>query len=319
MYAIFLDKFSTRYKSHYIKHNSTIQTTFSAKAGWAVLSDIEKRIKEKVEKYGKPLKEWDIQINYGIKTGFNEAFIIDGKTKDELIRKSPKSVEIIYPILRGRDIQKYYADWQNLYIIFTRRGTDIELYPAIKEYLFQFYEDLKPKSTANDLRGRKAGTYKWYEIQDNIAYYEDFKQEKIVWLTISDNAKFAIDGSGAFCLDSTFIMTGSKLHSILACLNSKLIEWYFDGICPSTGVGTNQWKKFVVEQIPIPEIKDNIHKVIQNKIHDIELMKDNHNKIQLLENELNEIIFTLYSILPEEIEFIENQDYTNYKSFDLIN
>jgi hypothetical protein len=102
-------------------------------------------------------------------------------------------------------------------------------------------------------------------------------------------------------------MTGSKLHSILACLSSKLIEWYFDGICPSTGVGTNQWKKFVVEQIPIPEIEDNIHKVIQKKIHDIELMKDNHNKIQLLENELNQIIFTLYNIEQEEIEFIENR------------
>ena len=86
---------------------------------WIILSPIEQSIKSKVEKVGKPLKNWDIQINYGIKTGFNEAFIIDGKTKDTLIAKSPKNAELIRPILRGRDIKRYRADFADLWIIAT--------------------------------------------------------------------------------------------------------------------------------------------------------------------------------------------------------
>ena len=264
------------------------------------MSDIEKRIKEKVEKYGKPLKDWDIQIYRGVLTGFNDAFIIDGKTKDELIRKSPKSAEIIHPILKGRNIQKYYTDWTDSYIIFTRRGIDIDIYPSIKEYLYQYYEDLKPKTNQNDVKGRKAGTYKWYEIQDNIAYHEDFKREKIVWLTISDDSKFTMDNSGAFCLDSTFIMTGSRLYNIITFLNSKLIEWYFDGICPSTGMGTNQWKKFVVEQIPIPEIDTSLEEIVKGKIQSM----DKHND-SFIQEELSKIIYKSYCLSEEEISFIE--------------
>ena len=69
---------------------------------WAILSPIERSIKEKIEKYGTPLKEWDVSINYGVKTGLNEAFIIDGKTKDRLIAQDPRSAEIIPPKTRAR-------------------------------------------------------------------------------------------------------------------------------------------------------------------------------------------------------------------------
>ena len=79
---------------------------------------MEQRIKEKIEKVGVPLKDWDIQINYGIKTGCNEAFIIDKAKKDELIALSPNSVDIIRPILRGKDIKKYGYNFAELYLLF---------------------------------------------------------------------------------------------------------------------------------------------------------------------------------------------------------
>ncbi len=78
---------------------------------WIILSPIEQRILEKIKAVGTPLKDWNIQINYGIKTGFNEAFIIDGRIKDQLIAKDPKSAEIIKPVLRGRDIKRYKAQF----------------------------------------------------------------------------------------------------------------------------------------------------------------------------------------------------------------
>ena len=102
-----------------------------------ILDSIEKSIKEKVEALGTPLSEWDIRINYGIKTGFNEAFIISGAKKDELIAKDPKSAEIIRPILRGRDIKRYGYEFADQYLLalFPSRRYDIDNYPAIKEYL----------------------------------------------------------------------------------------------------------------------------------------------------------------------------------------
>lgn len=71
---------------------------FPASESWTILSPIEQRIKEKIERMGVPLKEWDIKIYRGVLTGYNEAFIIDGKKRDELIKQDPKSAEIIRPL-----------------------------------------------------------------------------------------------------------------------------------------------------------------------------------------------------------------------------
>ena len=89
---------------------------------WIIANSLEARIKAKIEKAGVKLKDWDIKINYGIKTGFNEAFIIDTKTKEELCLADPKSAEIIKPILRGRDISRYCAKWAGLWVINSHNG-----------------------------------------------------------------------------------------------------------------------------------------------------------------------------------------------------
>ena len=109
-----------RQKSDYLKQNATI-SSFKENKSWVILTPIEKQIKEKIEQIGTPLKEWDIQINYGIKTGFNEAFIINGEKRKELIEQDPKSAEIIRPILRGRDIKRYSYDFADLWLLYIDR------------------------------------------------------------------------------------------------------------------------------------------------------------------------------------------------------
>ena len=83
---------------------------------WAILSSAEMDLKRKIEGVGKPLKDWDINIYMGIKTGCNEAFIIDDAKREQLIEQDPKSAEIIKPLLRGRDIKRYYARPSGFYI-----------------------------------------------------------------------------------------------------------------------------------------------------------------------------------------------------------
>ena len=158
--------------SDYIKHHS-IRCRFDSSESWVILSEIEQRIKAKIEAVGTPLKDWDIQINYGIKTGFNEAFIINGEKRKELIAQDPKSAEIIRPILRGRDIKRYSYEFADLYIIttFPSLKIDIESYPAVKQHLLSFgYDRLKQ---TGEKGSRKKTNNKWFETQDSIGYWEE--------------------------------------------------------------------------------------------------------------------------------------------------
>lgn len=143
--------------SVYIEQNGS-EVSFDSSDSWVILSPIEQSIKAKIEAVGMPLKEWDISINYGIKTGFNDAFIIDGTKKDELIAADPKSAEIIRPILRGRDIKRYGYDFADLWLINSHNGIksknipsiNINDYPAIKAHLDKYYDKLAKRADKGD-------------------------------------------------------------------------------------------------------------------------------------------------------------------------
>ena len=296
--ACVIDKatFSIDKLSDYCREN-LMPNIFSSDS-WIILSPIEQSIKSKVEKVGKPLKNWDIQINYGIKTGFNEAFIIDGKTKDTLIEKSPKNAELIRPILRGRDIKRYKADFADLWIINSHNGygnipaVNIEDYPDIKVHLDCYIADLQK---------RKDKGITPYNLRSCI-YMEDFSKQKIVWGEISDKSKFALDEMGMYPEATTFLMTGNNLKFLLAILNSKLGEWSFNQIGTRTGMGTNRWKKYTLESLvvktPTSEEKTQIEILVTKIIH--EPSKEN---ITALDN----AIYQLYQLTDEEISFIEAQ------------
>ena len=118
-------------------------------APWSILSAVEWRVMDKVLSRGVPLREWEVLVNYGVKTGYNAAFIIDEVTRASLIAEDPQSADILRPILRGRDVQRYRAQWARIYLIDTHNGyrdtpaIDVDDYPAIKNYLNQFSQSLR--------------------------------------------------------------------------------------------------------------------------------------------------------------------------------
>ena len=137
---------------------------FSNSDSWVILSPIEQSIKRKIEAVGTPLKDWDIQINYGIKTGYNDAFIINTEKRDEILSncqtedERARTAELIRPILRGRDIKRYGYNWAGLYLIatFPSRHYDIEKYPAVKNYLLSFgIERLEQTGKVHNVNGEK--------------------------------------------------------------------------------------------------------------------------------------------------------------------
>lgn len=202
--------------------------------GFSFSNPKELLIKKRIEEVGTALKDWDIKINYGIKTGFNEAFIIDSKTKDELIEIDAKSADIIKPLLRGRDIKRYTYEFVDKWLIgtFPALKLNIEDYPAIKEYLKNFGKRLE--QSGNKGSRKKTGN-KWFETQDQIAYWEEFEKEKIIYPIIVSENIFAYDNNGMYHNDKVFHITGDSIKYLLACLNSKVVYWLILKLCSSLG------------------------------------------------------------------------------------
>ena len=161
-------------------------------------------------------------------TGANEVFIIDEDTKNKLVSEDRKSIEIIKPFWRGQDVKRWNSGWNNTWMIFTRRGIDLDKYPAIKNYLTQHRSRIEPRPIDVDKstwQGRKNGSYKWYEIQDAVDYYELFLQPKIIYKEIQFHPEYSYDDSGYLANNKVFIIPSSDLY-LLAVLNSPLMWWH---------------------------------------------------------------------------------------------
>jgi hypothetical protein len=168
------------------KTGQNLSTDAIKGANWLLTDSNNTDILQKMEKVGITLENYiNTKIYVGIKTGLNKAFWIDDAKRAELIAKDPKSAEIIKPLAVGADVRKWRINYKDKWLIFTRRGVNINDYPAIKKYLEQWKLDLMPKSSSRESRGRKPGSYQWYEIQDNVAYYAEFEKPKIVFPDIA--------------------------------------------------------------------------------------------------------------------------------------
>ena len=305
------DDFEVDKLSDYVQTNSVI-SRFSSSESWSILSDIEQSIKAKIESVGTPLKDWDIQINYGIKTGFNDAFIIDSVKRNEILDacqsedERQRTAEIIRPILRGRDIKRYDYEFANQYIIatFPSRQYNIDEYQAVREFLLSFgMERLEQTGKeyiigGEKVKARKKTNNKWFETQDSISYWDDLSKTKIVWIELSDESKFAIC-EDLVPLNTVFFLTGNHLHHVLGLLNSKLIHWYFTTcLGTSSGVGTNRWLKYTIELLPLAQYSsDDLSQLVINR-----LLPDAD--IRQCEKQIDDLICEMYGLSPEEISFI---------------
>ena len=222
-YPVFL------YLSDFVRLNSCV-TAFTSSDPWVILSPIEQSIKRKIEAAGTPLKDWNIQINYGIKTGCNEAFIISTEKRDEILAncrdedERKRTEELIRPILRGRDIRRYSYDWAGLWLINTHNGIrgkidriHIEDYPAVKAHLDQFWDKIKDRTDQGETP---------YNLR-NCAYLEDFFKPKIVWKAVGKNLSFSLVPSGIFLTaPASFISAGDANEYILAILCSSVAQYF---------------------------------------------------------------------------------------------
>jgi adenine-specific DNA-methyltransferase len=272
-------------------------------ASWNIGSNKEYELKAKLEANGTPLKNWGIEIYFGIKTGLNEAFIIDEKTKKELVKRSSKNSEIIVPILRGRNIKKYDINYEKLYLINSHNGIkeknikriDVEKnYPTIFKYLSQFEAKLKKRQDKGD---------HWTNLR-NCAYFKDLEKPKLVYPDIAEGLNFAYDNSN-FYINNTayFLNTGNKY--LMAVLNSKLINYYYKFIAVSLGQKAQRAFTIYIQEIPIKQISEKAQQPFITLVDKILLAKQAAKDTKTLEKKIDTLVYQLYNVTQEEIEIVE--------------
>ena len=269
-----------------------------------ILSPIEQSIKKKIESAGVPLKDWDISINYGIKTGFNDAFIISGEKREEILNncktkeERKKTDDLIRPILRGRDIKRYSYEYADLYLIatFPSKHYDIEEYPAVKEYLLTFgMERLEQtgkeyKKNGEKIKARKKTNNKWFETQDSISYWDEFFQPHIGYCEIGIEMDACMIESGIFINNKIYMVTGKHLEFLIIFFNSKLFNKI---ILQSANVTGGKGVDFM----------NKIHCIIPNQQQIAEakkLLKNNST-----DYEKDEFINNIYNLTPLQKEYLQ--------------
>ena len=307
---------------NYIQQN-TIKQSFNYNDSWTISNQIGRSIKKKLIQHGLPLKQWNIVINFGIKTGCNEAFIIDEKTRSALIDEDAKSAEIIRPILRGRDVDRYKYNFAGQYLIatFPSRNYNIDDYSSVKKHLLSFgKEKLEQtgttynKGTLSEFTSRKKTNNKWFETQDSIAYWDDFSKPKIVWarlMRIHKSEKrtfprFCLVPEDMFVVDSLCFFTGSDLKYIVAFLNSSVAAYYFLKNIAILDDGGMQMRQQFVEDIPVPVIDERC-KVFEDIITLYDYIKQQPDTVDTtcVERKIDQLFYDMLGLTKEEISMIE--------------
>ncbi len=314
MYRENLSIFCGKHSSVFVRQQGT-ECKFVGGESWKILSPIEQSIKRKIEAVGTPLKEWDINIYRGILTGYNEAFIIDGATKEKLIKEDPKSAEIIRPILRGRDIKRYSYEYTDTYLLFipwhfplhtdstiTGSSDKAEMafkaqYPAVYKHLLGYKSQLENRN-----KSETGIRYEWYALQRwGANYWDDFFKQKIIFQEMVQEPSFILDEDGKYmCLDTARIITGKDLEILLSVLNSKLFFYavklfYGGGGLGETGI---RMKHTFFENYPMPSFSKKEQVKVQKLIQ-----KPTESNLKTID----EMLYSFYQLDKTEITVIESQ------------
>ena len=325
------DKKCIKKLSDFVQQEHT-SCSFQDSTSWIVLSPIEQSIKRKIESVGTPLKDWDIKIYRGILTGLNDAFIISGEKRNEILNnciseeERIRTADLIRPILRGRDIKRYGYNWANLWLIatFPSKKYDIELFPAVKNYLLSFaygylivngykwvanhylsefcQKKLEQKGieiiingkhildcNGNKEKSRKKTSNKWFETQDSISYWDLFFKPKICWKAVGRNLAFSIVDSGIFLTaPACFISAGKYNNIILSYLCSKVGTYFIYKNSDTTGAGDIMLNIQSLVKFPVPfPLHTNLVSGISKEM-------------------IDKFVYSSYAFSNEEISYIEN-------------
>ena len=263
------------------------------KDGWVLADPALIRLFERLMNHGTPLAEFvKDRLYMGVKTGFNDAFVIDQDKRNELVEEDQRSAEIIKPWLRGRDIKRWKADSPGLYIIFANRGVDIDRYPAIEAHLRWFRSDLEKRATAH--------LHPWYELQQpQEGIYHEFALPKILVNNVVRYPNFSYDKSGVFTSNACFFIVPPS-PATAAILNSPIGSGLLYRQCTLLQNGYVQVFVQFLEQLPIPNLSEDIDELLSQHVETLAAGSNDPD----LEREIDTIIFDVYGLSASERKLV---------------
>jgi len=314
--------------SHVSAHHFNIPHDRLSAEAWALKSDAEAALFAKVMLASKPLGDYvERKFFRGVTSGLNEAFVIDTETKGRLIAQDRSSAELIHPLLCGEDVRRYMHHETGLWLIFTRRGINIDNYPAIRAHLAQWKEDLAPKKDKGAKRGRKPGRYQWYEIQDDVAYYSVFDGPKIIFPDICKGPRFSLDNKGHYLANTAYCLGTGDLY-LLGILNSRLFWFAISNISIPFGIRAGKYRYRLIyqymEKVPIRPInpdnaadrtrRDQVAQLAEQMLtlHERQATARTpqektalERQITATDTQLDNLVYALYGLTEAEIKTIE--------------
>jgi hypothetical protein len=285
---------------------------------WSFDSKSKLKIKNKFSLNGTLLEKWNIEIYRGIVTGLNKAFIIDKEKKDFLISQHQSSSELLKPLLRGKDINRYKLNYKDKWIIttFPSLNLNIEDFPAIKKYLEQFYKELQQ---TGELGSRSENSGKWFEIQSTVASWESFETTKIIYPGITKHMPFYYDTQNFYINDKCFIITGSSLEYLTCLFNSKLFNYNFRDNFPVLLGGVRELRGVFFKKIPIKKVSENQNLFFKDILLKIQPLASKDKPYIELENKIDIFLYKFYELSFDEILTVDpkftvtKEEYLNYQ------
>ena len=300
-------------KNFYHFKTNWLEVKQLGESAWSILNPTQNQIKQKIENIGKPLKDWDIRIVMGIKSGLKSVFEIDPICYEKFCSANNDIETVVFPILHGKDIGKYSVNTDTLnYLIFAKRGFEMAKYPIIKEYLTKYRDDLAKRATIN--------THPWYELQQpQMGIYLEFEKERIVYPDIVRQPSFSLCKAGIYQDNTTYSLNTNSKY-ILSLLNSKLLFYYYKFIANNLGENAVRMFSLYVELLPIPELSDSeeapfialVDKILALKSGVLDGCAPFENaspsktlSTQALEAEIDALVYRLYGLSAAEIAMVE--------------
>ncbi len=300
--------FSVTLKEYMSIHAVPFTLPSSSKENWAVLSKARRRIKILVEEQGVPLNEWNLYINRGVLTGYNEAFYLTTKERDAMIAEDPDCKELIAPLLRGRFVDRYATSWDKAWMIATFPALKLTINDIPKPIINHLSDYLPKLKQAGETfinkegktdKTRKKTENQWFETQDSISYYKQFKKTKIIYPEITKWLGFYYDTEDNFVPNNkAFIITsqGDSLAYLTAFFNSHLFRCCFKDNFPTQGEDRRELRGIFFKLLRVKKPTKNEVTLYEKLVPLVQLAKrkETHNPAQFLEDLIDACIMESY-------------------------
>ena len=282
---------------------------------WSFARVQESALLQKLMTMGTALIDYlkPLPICRGVVSGLTEAFVISADVRKSILAQNPEAEEIIKPLLNGRNIRRYYIEWDDEYLIYTYHGIDIAQYPSIEAHLKPYRESLEKRATKQE----------WYELQQpQFRFVEYMDAPKIIFPDISTTARFAFDTLGYYGTNTTYFLPTEDLY-LLGVLNSSVANFYFVQVCAGLeGTGETYLRFFgqYLEGMPVVQADKVHHNRMVKLVEHITALKGDHavaevlledrrhdlaREIEELDAQIDRLVYELYGLTDEEIAIVE--------------